>query len=193
MEKRSVRDHIAILLQRFKRQQAQELRESGTTPQYTELDAAIEQIIAIAESSDTEQHEINDENRGKVEADRKKAEDMHQKALETMGKTHTRNSEEGSTCTRAKKSRKNGTGALEYLKERAQQDQALKQEELELKKQENERLQNIQRQKIQMFKVMMKEQQQVQNQEKNEKKFSKPCWTSNSTNRSKFGTCRICC
>ena len=35
-------------------------------------------------------------------------------------------------------------GALEYLKERAQQDQALKEEELELKKQQNERLQNIQ-------------------------------------------------
>ena len=91
--------------------------------------------------------------RGKVEADRKKAEDMRQKALETMGKTHKRNSEEGSTCTRAKKSRKNGIGALQYLNERAQQDQALKQEELELKKQENERLQNIQTQQIQMFKV----------------------------------------
>lgn len=46
VEKRSVRDHIAILIQRFKRQQAQEWRESGTTPQHTELDTAIEQIIA---------------------------------------------------------------------------------------------------------------------------------------------------
>ena len=59
---------------------------------------------------------------------------MRQKALETKGKTHKRNSEEGSTCTRAKKSRKNGTGALEDLKERAQKDQTLKQEEQELKK-----------------------------------------------------------
>ena len=73
VEKRSVRDHIAILIQRFKRQQAQELRESGTTPQHTELDTVIEQIIAMEESSDTEQQEMNDENRGKVEADRKKA------------------------------------------------------------------------------------------------------------------------
>lgn len=101
VEKRSVRDHIAILIQRFKRQQAQELRESGTTPQHTELDTAIKQIIAMEESSDTEQPEMNGANRGKVEADRKKAEDMRQKALETMGKTHKRNSEEGSTCTRA--------------------------------------------------------------------------------------------
>ena len=42
VEKRSVQDHIAILIQRFKRQQAQELRKSGTTPQHTELDTAIE-------------------------------------------------------------------------------------------------------------------------------------------------------
>ena len=77
VEKRSVRDHIAILLQRFKRQQAQELRENGTTPQQIELDATIEQIIVMKESSDTEQQKMNDENGGKVEADRKKAEDMH--------------------------------------------------------------------------------------------------------------------
>ena len=51
---------------------------------------------------------------------------------------------------------------------RLQQDRALKQEELELKKQENERLQNIQTQQIQMFKVMMDQQQQVQKQEKDD-------------------------
>ena len=72
VEKRSVRDHISILIQRFKRQQAQELRESGTTPQHTELDAAIEQIIAMEESSDTEQQDMNDENRGKVDLIEKK-------------------------------------------------------------------------------------------------------------------------
>jgi len=41
----------------------------------------------MEESSDTEKQQMNDENRGKVEADRKKAEDMLQKALETMGNT----------------------------------------------------------------------------------------------------------
>ena len=120
VEKRSDRDHIAILIQRFKRQHAQELRESGMTPQHTELDTSLEQIIAMEESSDTEQQEMNDENRGKVEADRKKAEDMRQKALQKMGKTHKRNSEEGSTCTKAKTSQKNGTGALKYLREHSE-------------------------------------------------------------------------
>ena len=38
----------------------QELRESGTTPQQIELDDAIDQIIAMEESSDTDQQEMND-------------------------------------------------------------------------------------------------------------------------------------
>ena len=77
VEKRSVPVHIAILIQRFKRQQAQELRESGRTPRHSELDTGIEQIIAMEESSDTEQQEMNDDNRGKVEADRKMLQTIH--------------------------------------------------------------------------------------------------------------------
>lgn len=108
VEKRSVRDHIGILVQRYKRQQAQELRESGTTPERTDLDAALEQIIAMEESADCEQQEINDENREKQEVDRKKAEDVRKKAMETMRVTQKRNSENGSN--QAKKSRRSGSG-----------------------------------------------------------------------------------
>ena len=68
----------------------------------------------------------------------------------------------------SKEEPKNGTEALGYLKERARQDSALKQEELELKKQENKRFQNIQTQQIHMFKVIMDQQQQVQEQEKDD-------------------------
>ena len=76
VDKRAVRDHIAILIQRFKRQEAQELKENGITPERTELDAAVEQIIAMEESGDTELQEAIDENTEKLEADRKKPEDM---------------------------------------------------------------------------------------------------------------------
>ena len=117
VEKRSVRDHIGILVQRFKRQKAQELRESGISPERTELDAAVEQIIAFEESADTEQQEANDGNRKKLQADRKKAEDVRKKAMETMGETKKRNSEE--ETTQAKKSRRNGSRAVESLKEKS--------------------------------------------------------------------------
>ena len=146
VDKRAVRDHIGILIQRFKRQEDQELKESGITPERTELDAAVEQIIAMEESADTETQEAIDENNEKLEADRRKAEDMQKedmrkKAMETMGKTQKRKSEEGSS--KARKSRRSGSGETEYLKERAAEDLKLKSQEIELKKQEKEQLQAL--------------------------------------------------
>jgi len=78
LDKRAVCNHIGIRVKRFKRQREQALRESGTTPERTELDAAIEQTIAMEESADSEQQELNDENREKLETDRKKAEDARE-------------------------------------------------------------------------------------------------------------------
>ncbi|XP_068743655.1 caldesmon-like [Montipora capricornis] len=166
VDKRAVRDHIGILIQRFKRQEAQELKESGITSERTELDAAVEQIIAMEESADTEMQEAIDENKEKVEADRRKAEDMREKAMETMGKTQKRKSEEGSS--KARKSRRSGSEAVEYLEERAAEDLKLKSQEIELKKQEKEQLQALQTQQTQimaqMFKTMIDQQQQQQKQ-----------------------------
>jgi len=79
------------------------LKESGISPTKTELDEAIEQIIAMEESAN-EQHDLeNGEKRDKMEGDRLKAEEMHRTAMETLGKTQKRKSEEGQS--KAKKSR----------------------------------------------------------------------------------------
>ena len=95
VDKRSVRDHIGILVQRFKRKEAKELKESGTNPTKTEVDVAIEQIIAMEESAD-EQHDLEDgEKKDKMEGDRLKAEEMRRTAMETMGKTQKRNPRRG--------------------------------------------------------------------------------------------------
>lgn len=158
VDKRAVRDHISILIQRFKRQEAQELKESGISPERTALDVAIEQIIAMEESADMEMQEASDGSRERQETDRKKAEDMRQKAMETMGKTIKRKSEEGSS--KAKKTRRSGSEAVEYLKEKADEDLKLKSEELELKKQEKEQLQAMQTQQTQLFKSLLDQQKQ---------------------------------
>ena len=163
VEKRSVRDHIGILVQRFKRKEASELRESGTTPERTELDDAIEQIIAMEESADTEQQEIDDERKEKLEGDRKKAEDVRKKAMEKVGQTQRRKSDqEGSS--QAKKSRRSGSETVEFLKLKAEQDRALKTEELEIKRQENQHIAQFQSQQAQMLKNMVEQQQQQQKQ-----------------------------
>ena len=69
VDKRSVRDHIGVLVQRFKRKEAKELKESGTNPTKTEVYVAIEQIIAMEESAD-DQHDLEDgEKKAKLEGD----------------------------------------------------------------------------------------------------------------------------
>ena len=53
VDKQSVQDHIGVLIQRFKRKEAKELKESGTSPTKTELDETIKQtVIAMEESAD---------------------------------------------------------------------------------------------------------------------------------------------
>ena len=112
VDKRSVRDHIGVLIQRFKRKEAKELKESGTNPTKTGVDVAIEQIIAMEESAD-EQHDLEDgEKKDKMEGDRLKATEMRRTDMETMGKTQKRKSEEGQS--RAKKCRRSGSETVEF-------------------------------------------------------------------------------
>ena len=112
VDKRSVRDHIGVLIQRFKRKEAKELKESRTNPTKTGVDVAIEQIIAMEESAD-KQHDLEDgEKKDKMEGDRLKATEMRRTDMETMGKTQKRKSEKGQS--RAKKCRRSGSETVEF-------------------------------------------------------------------------------
>ena len=162
VDKRSVRDHIGVLVQRFKRKEAKELKETGTSPTKTELDDAIEQIIAMEESAD-EQHDLEDgEKKEKMEGDRMKAEEMRRTAMETLGKTQKRKSEEGQS--KSKKSRRSGSETVEFLKLKAEQDMDIKKQELDLRKQEQEKMTEAQNQQRDMFNQMLKQQQEQQKQ-----------------------------
>ena len=147
-----------MLVQRFKRKEAKELKESGTNPAKTELDEDIEQIIAIEESAD-EQHDLEDgEKKVKMEGDRLKAEEIRRTAMETMGKTQKRKSEEGQI--KAKKWRRSASETVEFLKIKAEQDMDVKRQELDIRKQEQEQMVEAQNQQRDMFKQMIKQQQE---------------------------------
>ena len=80
------------------------MKESGTNPIKTEVDVAIEQIIALEESAD-EQHDLEDGKKNdKMEGDRLKAEECvgllwkqwgkHQRESPRRGRAKQRNAEE---------------------------------------------------------------------------------------------------
>ena len=117
------------------------MNESGTNPTKTEVDVAIEQIIVMKESAD-EQRDLEDgEKKDKMEGDRLKADEMRRTAMETMGKTKKRKSEEGQS--KAKKCWRSGSETVEFLKLISEQEIDVKKQELELRKHEQEHI-NVQ-------------------------------------------------
>ena len=75
-----------------------------------------------------------------VENDKTTAEDMRTQALERMAQTAKRKKGGYESEAPKKKSRRSTADAVEYLKERAAKEIALKEQELELRKKEQENL-----------------------------------------------------
>ena len=173
--KRSVRDHIAILQNRYKKKLRAEEKASGITPdEPTEMENLLEQIIALEESAEAEQQEMDWEKSRKVENDRGKAEDVRLKAMEKLSDTQKRQSGELED-NQSKRPRRSGSDAISYLSQRAQINYELRQEELKLKKdqQEFEKQQmkiategqkQFQEQQSQLLKVVLQQQQQQSQQ-----------------------------
>ena len=103
------------------------------------------------------QHEV-DANDSKIGDDKRKAEDIRQKALETFAQTKKRKSlglDDDGTLTSSKRSRSAGTDTLIYLREKSENDQRLKEEALELKKRKQELFEAQQKAQIDQQKDFM--------------------------------------
>lgn len=158
VHKRAVRDHIGILVNRRKKKLRAEEKGSGISPdEPTELDELLEQIIALEESSEAEQQEMDREKNQKMENDRKKAEDMRLKAMEKLSDTRKRQSGDNQEDNQSKRPRRSGGDAVSYLSQRADANYALKEEELRLKKDQQE-------QQSQLLNVLIQQQQQQSQQ-----------------------------
>lgn len=156
VDKRAVRDHIAILIKRQKRKVAAEEKASGINPEPTELDTALEEIIALEDAADVELAELNNEKKEKIEQDKLTATDMRKKAMEKLGDTQKRQRKEGDEKPR--KTRRNGDGAFHFLKEKAEKDIELRREELRLKQSQ----QSLEEQRVTAVLNMQKQQQDYQ-------------------------------
>ena len=156
--KRAVRDRYQLLSKKFKNKMAEEERASGISPEMTETDKLLEQIVEQFEESERdagEQSEKNDQNK---ENERKKAEEMRNRSMEKLGETQKRKAtaEDGQQTTPRKRS--SGSETLVYLREKAEREFELRQEELEVKKKE-------QSAQLQMFQYMQQQLQQQQQQQ----------------------------
>ena len=126
LSQQAVRERFNLIQGRFKENEQSELAPSGIpVPEQDELDVLLEDIAeterdAIAEAS---------EKKGQEKAT---AEDIRNQALERMGQTKKRKSEDGQE-PKERKSRRSSNEALQFM-QKAESDKAFREEELKIRK-----------------------------------------------------------
>ena len=150
-----MRERFTLIAEKFEEKiKEQEKTSRIAPPELSKLEQALEEIISRMKEA---QHEV-DANDSKIGDDKRKAEDVRQKALETFAQTKKRKSlvlDDDETLTSSKRSRSAGTDTLIYLREKSENDQRLKEEELELKKRKQELLEAQQKAQIDQQKDFM--------------------------------------
>ena len=131
-QKRAVRDRYALLSRKHKKKMTEEERASGISPEMSEIDKLLEQIIERFEESDKETGDKGKQAERSKTEDRKKAEEMRKLSMEKLGETLKRKGEEDGGATPRK--RASASETIVYLREKAERDFDLRKEELETRK-----------------------------------------------------------
>ena len=172
VSQRGVRERFERLQKRYLDKMKMEAAASGISPpEETELDVLPEEITErenVAEGS-------RDSEKGmkKAQAERKTAEAMRREAMETFGETRKRCQDQDQQEKTPKRKRRSGGDAVDFLRERSEEDLRLRAEELEVRKKqqqlEDEKQDKVLKRQSNMMEVMqnmqlaMFQQQQQQN------------------------------
>ena len=164
--KRSVRDHLNILIKRYRKKMNTEERSTGVSPEPTELDQALADIIEMEEVASTSQEIDEAVIKEKEDTDKQKAESMRKMPMEKLGETQKRAVEEGEQENHIKKKRRSGNETISFLREKAESEKALREEELAIRRKQQEleekKLASYLDQQKSMMELMHQQQQQSQ-------------------------------
>ena len=156
--KKSVREHLKLLLDKYRARMQKERRDSGVEVEVTELDQALEEINEKWEAAE-EQDILLLHNKKKTEEDRAMGEEVRKTAYEKLSETMKRKGEgEGSSEPKKKRSRKGGNDIVEFLREKGTIDMAMKQEDQKARREEHER-------QTRLYELALANQQQQQQQQ----------------------------
>ena len=114
VDKRSVRDHVGILVYKHKKKLLAEEKATGITPdEPTELENLLDMIIALEESGEAELQETQGTASKKRQYDRAKVKDVRLKAMEKLSETKKRGSSEDESDDKPKRQPRSGGDAIE--------------------------------------------------------------------------------
>ncbi|XP_068669872.1 uncharacterized protein PF3D7_1120000-like [Montipora foliosa] len=124
VNKRSVRERVKLIKEKFKPKIQEEEKESGIDVEpASELEQALEDICALEESLPVE---VMDSKQAKAEANKLKAKEIRQKAIESVGQTKAREGQEEP----AKKKRRGGNDSIQFLREKSEKELGVRKQEL---------------------------------------------------------------
>ncbi|CAH3117564.1 unnamed protein product [Porites lobata] len=165
VSQRAVRDRFGILEKKAKKRKREIENGTGISPEDSELDLALEEIIEKWEAADQEFQLDNQGKAKKLEKDKETAEEMRRMSMETLGASKKRKSDPDESAEEKRcKKRRGGSDTVQFLKEHSEMEFRFKREELEAKKSEQSLLTEQQKQQQQMI-SMFQQQLQQQNQQ----------------------------
>ena len=133
VSKRSVRDRLTLLQQKYKAKMTVEEAASGLDCEETKLDKALEEIIE-KEKAATDVRSLQDDNK---KAEKAVAEEHRGRAVERLGETKKRNvGKQDEQAQTAKKGRRSTSEVVQFLKEKSERESVLRKEDLELRRKE---------------------------------------------------------
>ena len=159
-QKRAVRDRYALLSRKYKTKIKEEERASGISPEMSEIDNLLVQIIERFEESDRESEDKGEQGKRSKTEDRKKAEEMRKLSMEKLGEALKRKGEEDGGATPRKMA--SGSETIVYPREKAGRDFDSRKEELETRRMDQTQL--LQPQMFQYMQQQLQQQQQQQQQ-----------------------------
>ena len=93
-DQRAVRERFAKLEKYFKKKTASEVRASGISPEITELDEAMENILELTETARMEQGEEMEGRKKRDEQEKETAVSVRKRSMERLGETRERECQE---------------------------------------------------------------------------------------------------
>lgn len=162
VEKRGVRDRYNLLSQRYRKKMKEEEKESGVSPELTEIEMGLQSIIEVEDAAEKETQSQSATKRDKFDQEKRSAEQIRKKAMEKLGETQKRKATtDDDEEWKKKKRRSTSNDSIHYLKEKNEQLAKYKEEELEMKKKE---LELETKKHDTMMQVFLKQQEQQQKQ-----------------------------
>ena len=163
VSQRAVRDRFGILEKKAKKRKREIENGTGISPEDSELDLALEEIIEKWEVADQEVQLDNQSKAKKLEKDKETAEEMRRMSMKTRGASKKRKSDpDGSAEEERCKKRRGGSDTVQFLKKHSEMDLRFKREELEAKKSEQSLLTEQQKQQQLQQQQMQQQLQQMQ-------------------------------